>query len=60
MDRNTIIHMFYALDKTPSEIDRKLHLEEGTAHDVIVKHWKDDSEAFKRERELMLYGLESL
>ena len=35
-----VVDMFYHQWLSPSQIDRKLGLDEGRAHDVIVDFWK--------------------
>lgn len=35
---------------SPSQIDRKENLEEGTTHDLMVCAWKRDTEELQRER----------
>lgn len=38
----------HAAGRTPSEIDDRLYLEPGTAHDIMVAHWKFDKDARTR------------
>lgn len=41
----------FALHSTglaPSQIDEKLNLDPGTAHDIMVGHWRDDKTARMR------------
>lgn len=38
----------HSLGLAPSEIDEKLHLEPGTAHDIMVEHWYQDKMARMR------------
>ena len=35
-----ILRLHYERGKAPSEIDKELFLEEGTAHDIIIDWWK--------------------
>lgn len=35
-----VVDMFYHQWFSPSQIDRKLNLEDGKAHDIIVNFWR--------------------
>lgn len=35
----------HSAGRTPSEIDERMYLEPGTAHDIMVARWKFDKEA---------------